>query len=308
MSKTRRAAYQKASHQKNVTGTKIRQMITPSLQAEIETALGRRILAVAPLSAANNAQIYRLTLEDRRFVVAKVAERDLDTEAYMLNYLKTKSQLPVPTVHYSNEHVIIMDFISSLASPDSRVSRHAAEILCALHAIKAETYGLERDTLVGSLRQPNTPEKDWAKFFVEQRLLYMAGEALKENKIDTSFMKQLETLCGRIPGMLKDAGGPSLIHGDIWGGNVLTGQGSVAAFLDPAIYYADPEIELAFIRLFNTFDDSFFLRYNEISRLKPGFFEERADLYNLYPLLVHTRLFGLSYARKAQKILTRFIG
>jgi fructosamine-3-kinase len=96
------------------------------------------------------------------------------------------------------------------------------------------------------------------------------------------------------------------VHGDVWGGNILCGNGRVAAFLDPAIYYADPEVELAFIRLLNTFSDSFFARYSEISPIRPGFFEERAHIYSLYPLLVHTRLFGTSYARKAQKILDKF--
>jgi fructosamine-3-kinase len=96
------------------------------------------------------------------------------------------------------------------------------------------------------------------------------------------------------------------VHGDVWSGNMVIGHGHIAAYLDPAIYYADAEVELAFIRLFNTFSDSFFAKYSELRPIRPGFHEERADIYNLYPLLVHTRLFGASYARKAQKILDKF--
>ncbi|MCE9507243.1 MAG: fructosamine kinase family protein [Alphaproteobacteria bacterium] len=281
-------------------------MITTELQAEIEQYLKGKIASLAPLSAANNAHIYRVTVKDRTPCVVKVAERGLDVEAYMLNYLKTKSKLPVPVVYYSNEHIIIMEFIESHHGLDEAAGLHAAELLAELHKIHADSYGLEQDTLIGFLRQPNTPTRDWVSFFAQHRLLYMAGEALKENKIEKSLMKQVEKLAGKLSNYIKKPNPPSLIHGDIWGGNILSAHGKIVAFLDPAIYYADPEMELAFIRLFNTFSGGFFARYNDLNPIKPGFFEERADIYSLYPLLVHARLFGASYARKAQKILDKF--
>jgi fructosamine-3-kinase len=281
-------------------------MITAALQSEIEKAMRKRMTAIAPLSAANNAQIYRITLEGNITLVTKVAERGLDIEAWMLGYLKTKSKLPVPAVLYSNEHVIVMEFIPSHHTLDDSCQINAAELLSELHAIRSDQYGLERDTLIGALRQPNAQSRDWPAFYGQHRLVFMAQEAHKEGRIDAKVVKQAEKLAGKLPGLLKNAAPPSLIHGDIWGGNILAGRGKIAAFLDPAIYYADPEIELAFIRLFNTFSESFFRRYNEVHPIRPGFFEERADIYALYPLLVHARLFGASYARKAMKILDRF--
>lgn len=281
-------------------------MITAALQKEVEQALRKKIIAIAPLSAANNAQIYRLSVEGNVAIVMKVAEKGLDIEAWMLGYLKSRSKLPVPAVLYSNEHVIVMEFIPSHHTLDDASQINAAELLAELHSIRADLYGLERDTLIGALRQPNAQNSDWAAFFAQQRLLYMAQEAQKEGKIDAKAVKQAEKLCARLPQLLKNPAPPSLIHGDIWGGNILGGRGRIAAFLDPAIYYADPEVEIAFIRLFNTFGEPFFRRYNELRPIRPGFFEERADIYSLYPLLVHARLFGTSYARKAQKILDRF--
>jgi fructosamine-3-kinase len=280
-------------------------MITPGLQTEIEKEMGGRLLALAPLSAANNAQIYRIAMDGGRVFVVKVAERGLDIEAFMLGYLAEKTRLPVPRVHYSNEHVIVMDFIDAHYSQDSRAARHAAELLAELHGIRAERYGFGQDTLIGALRQPNPPTDDWVAFFAEHRLLYMARLALEEGKIDAKMMKQAENLAGRLNAYIGNPGPPSLVHGDVWSGNVLSGRGKIAAFLDPAIYFADAEIELAFIHLFNTFDESFFDRYNDLRPIAPGF-AERADIYNIYPLLVHTRLFGASYARKAQKLLDRY--
>lgn len=281
-------------------------MIPEILQAEVERHLKQKIVAISPLSAANTVQIYRILLESKRTCVAKLAMRGMDVEAYMLNYLREKSKLPVPTVHYCNEHIIIMDFIDSGHSLNDACHRHAAELLADLHKVRADSYGMEKDTLFASFRQPNTRSKDWVKFFTEHRLLYMANETVRENKIDSRMMKQIEKLAGKIGSYIKNPAPPSLIHGDVWTGNLLPGKDKILAFLDPAIYYADPEIELAFIRLFNTFDGAFFTRYNEITPLRPGFIEERADIYNLYPLLAYIRLFGPSYARKVQRILDKF--
>lgn len=281
-------------------------MLTADLQAELETHTRQKIASISPLSAANTAQIYRIVTESKRAFVAKVADKGMDTEAWMLNYLREKSQLPVPAVLYSNDHVIVMPFIGAHHSLNDDGQRNAAEALAALHNIRADSYGLERDTHVASLFQPNKQTKDWVSFFGEQRLGYMAREALKEGKIDKDFLKKAEKLIGKLGKYIKDPAPPSLIHGDVWSGNILAGNGKVEAFLDPAIYYADPEIELAFIRLLNTFGEPFFTRYNEINPIRPGFNEERAEIYSLYPLLVHTRLFGMSYARKALRILEKF--
>jgi fructosamine-3-kinase len=281
-------------------------MLTPEQQKEIEQHLKQRIVSISPLSAANTAQIYRISTEQKSTFVAKVAESGMDTEAWMLNYLKTRSKLPVPAVFYSEKHIIIMEFINPHHGLDAQGEAHAAEALAGLHNIRAVEYGLERDTLIGSLHQPNKQGKNWVDFFAQQRLLYMAGEALKENKIDKNMMKLVEKMAAKLGAYIKNPDPPSLVHGDVWGGNILSGGNKVAAFLDPAIYYADPEVELAFIRLLNTFGEGFFKRYNEINPIRNGFFEERMHIYSLYPLLVHTRLFGTSYARKAQKILEKF--
>jgi fructosamine-3-kinase len=119
-------------------------------------------------------------------------------------------------------------------------------------------------------------------------------------------MSRLERFCGRLERYIDAPAAPSLVHGDLWGGNILVKAGRIAAFLDPAIYYADAEIELAFTTLFGTFGEAFFERYRERRAIAPGFFEARRDIYNLYPLLVHTRLFGGHYAASVDGILRRY--
>ena len=116
----------------------------------------------------------------------------------------------------------------------------------------------------------------------------------------------LEKLADSVGRWLEEPAQPSLVHGDMWGGNVLAANGRITGFIDPAIYFADAEVELAFSTLFGTCGDDFFSRYGEHRPIAPGFFEERRDLYNLYPLLVHVRLFGGSYVGSVSGILNKF--
>ncbi len=189
---------------------------------------------------------------------------------------------------------------------NASVQEDAADHLARLHRVTGRHFGLERDTLIGGLRQPNPETSSWRTFFVEQRLHFMGRQAMDAGRLPASLFKRIETLCGSLGRWIEEPAAPVLIHGDMWTGNVLCHRGRIAGFVDPAIYYADAEIELAFSTLFGTFGDAFFDRYQEHRPLAPGFFEERRDLYNLYPLLVHVRLFGGSYVNSVEWIVKKF--
>jgi fructosamine-3-kinase len=119
-------------------------------------------------------------------------------------------------------------------------------------------------------------------------------------------LARIERLCARLDEWLSEPERPSLLHGDVWTTNILADGDRITAFLDPAIYFGHPEIELAFTRLFGTFGRAFYDHYRQIRPIAPGFFEERCDFYNLYPLLVHVRLFGGSYVASVQHTLEQY--
>lgn len=280
-------------------------MLAPDLQ---ET-LGAAVTGTQVIGGGNTTTIIRLTLDDGRNLVMKQghASDKLNIEGWMLDYLAANSDLPVPRVYHATPDVLVMDEVPDTGRLDKPAQEHAAELLAALHDVTAEQYGLERDTLIGPLDQPNTPDADWIAFFAERRIGHMARKALDEGRIDTSLMRDIDRLIGRLDTLIGTPAKPSLIHGDIWQGNVLAGAGRINGFIDPAIYYADPEIELAFSTLFGTFSDAFFRRYHDLRPIRDGFFEERCDLYNLYPLLVHVRLFGAGYVGQVARIVGRFV-
>jgi len=276
---------------------------------QIEAALGVAVVDVAPLSGGCIGQVYRLRLADGEQVVAKIDEKphsELAREGEMLRYLAAHSSLPVPAVLHEANGLLLMEFLPGESHFSGRAQEHAAELLAALHQVTAPAYGLEMATLIGGLHQPNSWTDSWLAFFREQRLLYMGQEGVRSGRLPTAVFKRLAALCEHLDRWLAEPERPSLIHGDVWTTNVLAVGDRITGFVDPAIYYADPEIELAFTTLFGTFSRPFFARYEEIRPLAPGFFTERRDLYNLYPLLVHVRLFGGSYVNSIDQTLRQF--
>lgn len=253
-------------------------------------------------------EVYRVELEDRTPLVAKVdreAEAHLEREAYMLRYLRENSELPVPEVYHGSETLLLMEFIEGSSRFSEGAEHHAAELLAALHDVTADAYGHEQNTLIGSLDQPNNWNESWVEFFREHRMLYLADVAHKSGRLPLEDRGRIDLLAGKLEDLIEEPEQPSLIHGDVWSANVLAQGDSISAFLDPAIYHADREMEIAFISLFNSFGDSFLKRYRELRGIRDGF-ETRRDLYNLYPLLVHVYFFGGGYLGSIQSTLARF--
>ena len=278
-----------------------------ALKSNITDIAGAEVTAARPLSGGDIAEVLLVELADGRRVVAKVGggSSGLAVEGAMLRYLAANSDLPVPEVLHASDDLLVMSHIEAGGRLDADAERDAAELIAALHGITAERFGFDFDTVIGGLHQPNPWTDDWITFFREQRLLYMAREAVNAGRLAGAAAKRIEVLAAKLGEFLPTTSTPSLIHGDLWGGNVLCGRGRIAGFIDPATYYADAEIELAFSTLFGTFGEAFFSRYRELRPIAPGFFEERRALYNLYPLLVHVRLFGGHYAGQVEATLKK---
>ena len=276
-----------------------------ALAQRLGAVAGVAVRALTPLRGGDIAALWRVDLEDGRTLVAKQG-RHLDLEAWMLRYLSDNSKIPVPDVHHAEDTLLLMEFLEHDESFDDFAETHLGELVASLHAIEAPQFGAERDTLIGGLHQPNPRGDNWRDFFRDQRLLFMAGAASEAGRLPAAVQHRIDTLAGRLHIWLKNDARPSLIHGDLWAGNMLSRRTKVVGLIDPALYYADPEIELAFMTLFNSVGRNFFARYNERRKMRPGFFEERCDLYNLYPLLVHVRLFGGPYVAQVERTLSRY--
>jgi fructosamine-3-kinase len=281
----------------------------PGLEDRIRVVIGVTPVIVEPFSGGCVGDAFRVHLSDGTSIAAKVDElgnQKLDLEAYMLRYLAEHSRLPVPAVLFADDRLLLIEFLPGRSSYTAGAQQRAAELLADLHSISAPEFGMQRDTMIGGLHQPNPKAQLWLEFFRDRRLMHMGREANRAGRFPDEMLHRLERFCADLSRWIGEPDAPSLIHGDAWAGNILAEGERITGFLDPAIYHADPEIELAFTTLFGTFGEPFFRRYSEIRPLLPGFWEERKDIYNLYPLLVHVRLFGGSYISSVQETLRRF--
>ncbi len=281
-----------------------------TLKERLKTALGSAVLELSPLPVSFGLTGLTLRLADGRHLAVKAregtAQASLEIEAYMLRELGRLSQLPVPRVHFADPEFLVMDFIETDGGTITpQVERHAAELIAQLHAVPRASFGYARDTLIGPLPQPNPKSPRWIPFFREHRLLHMARAAHQEGRLPLKLLTRLERLGERLEDYLCEPPFPSLLHGDVWTGNVLVRGDRVAAFVDPAIYCGHPEIELAFTTLFGTFGRAFFDAYAALAPLEPGFHATRLGIYNLYPTLVHVRLFGASYLAGVEETLVK---
>lgn len=274
---------------------------------------GLPIRGLRPLSGGCVGQVYLAECNDGTRAVLKVAQSrraepdgsTLDIEGYMLEYLRVHSRLPVPRVLYCSPSVLAMEYLPGQSRFDRKAEEHAAELLADLHNVTAPRFGFERSTLIGGLMQPNPWSDRWVNFYREQRLLYMAEESAQVGAVNAPLLRRIARLADDLDKYLMEPKHPSLLHGDVWTNNVLAEQGRITGFLDPAIYYGHPEVELAFITLFHTFGNYFFECYSTIHPLDAEFFTVRRPIYLLYPLLVHARLFGSTYAAEVDSILRR---
>ena len=162
-------------------------------------------------------------------------------------------------------------------------------------------FGWGGDNLIGSLPQPNGWSDDWAGFWAARRIRPLARELRARGALSAAQASIVETVAERADELLAPAttaDGPSLLHGDLWSGNVLFARGGAPVLIDPAVYVGHREVDLAMADLFGGFSGAFREAYDDAWPLQPGYLRRR-PAYQLYPLLVHARLFGGGYAASA---------
>lgn len=229
-------------------------------------------------------------------------------EAQGLNRLSAASVVRIPKVFSYGEagenQFLLIEFIDQARASGS-YWKILAQQLAALHRISQELYGLDFDNFIGSLPQPNQHYAGWVDFFIDQRLRPQLALALKSGKISSEVEHDFDRLFDKLPDLLLEEK-PALVHGDLWSGNVMTDEFGNPCLIDPAVYFGNREIEIAFTQLFGGFPREFYEEYYRVFPLQPSY-ESRFNLYNLYPLLVHVNLFGGGYFNQLVSILKRFV-
>jgi protein-ribulosamine 3-kinase len=285
-----------------------------ALAAELSALCGVRC-AAAParrLGSSGGAESYEWPCESGALFVKlgpTEARAALEAEAAGLIELSRARALRVPRVLASGATdtaaFLGLEWIDAVPA-DSACERRLGEGLAALHTATAPRFGWGRDNTIGRTSQANGWMREWADFFRERRLrpqLELAVQNGFGDLLGTSGERLVESvhllLAGHVPR-------PSLLHGDLWGGNWLATAAGEPVIFDPAVYYGDREADLAMTRLFGGFGAAFYRSYEAAQPLPAGA-QVRRELYNLYHVLNHANLFGAGYARQARAMIDRLL-
>lgn len=214
-------------------------------------------------------------------------------EAAMLRLLAAAG-VRVPAVEGEYDGILLIDHIPNdgLLSPNAWADVGAA--VARLHAERGQAYGWPVDYALGTVTLDNREGQDWVRFWGEQRLFAAAS------LLDRPWRARIETLARRLGELIPAEPPPALLHGDLWAGNILVESGHLAAFIDPACYHGHAEVDLAMLCLFSAPPEEFWAAYGE----RDAGWEARLPVYQLFPALVHLRLFGATYAPMVDRLLS----
>lgn len=226
-----------------------------------------------------------------------------EAEARGLAHLASTDAISVPGVigvgSSGDNSFLLLEYLSQ-GSMANGFWEEFGRSLAKMHKHSTKQFGLDHDNYIGSLGQSNTYHDTWTEFFIEERLDPQLQRANLPGAMQDDFNKLYAKMDSVFP-----VEPPALVHGDLWSGNYMIGPSGRAVVIDPAVYYGHREMDLGMTRLFGGFDNAFYAAYKEAHPLEPGW-EDRLDICNLYPLLVHVNLFGGGYINQVKTILNRF--
>jgi fructosamine-3-kinase len=270
-----------------------------------------QVLNVSPVSGGciHNAQKINTSSGNYFVKVNHAADLNMfETEYSGLELLASSGEINVPEPISSGvidgQAYLLLNFINS-SSRKSSFWYDFGNAMARLHKFhQNDRYGLSYSNYIGRLDQYNEFSEDWISFFIGQRLEIQLRLAFDNGYIDRSYLQSCARFYQRLPDLLP-VEPPSLLHGDLWSGNFMTGKEGQPVIIDPAVYYGNREIELSFTKMFGGFDRQFYRSYMEAYPLEPGF-ENRVDIYNIYPHLVHVNLFGPSYLGGVTPVIRKY--
>lgn len=276
----------------------------------ISDKISEEIISVKPVSGGDISSAYRVdTAKGQYFLKVNSASYAMEmfyAERDGLQAIEATKTITVPHVYLADaiegEAFLLMDLVES-KRPSSSDYQHLGRQLAELHQCSQNDFGFHSDNFIGSLPQQNNPHPDWAEFYWFERIFPHFQLALNAGLIQRKMIPEEQkaiALFREISGDVK----PSLLHGDLWGGNYLIATDGTPYLIDPAVYWGHSMVDIAMTRLFGGFGSDFYDAYHKIIP-KSGQYDAQIELYQLYYLLVHLNLFGSGYYSSVSSILKR---
>lgn len=284
------------------------------IKARIEEKLGSKIKSFTSLSGGCISDAFKVTIIDGSNYFLKYnpsTSNDMFIkEANGLKELAKANAIRIPNVLSFDEDFILLEYIptgSKMKNFFEDFGRRFAE----MHKYSSETFGFFEDNYIGSNPQINIPDEkeklDWTAFYFNKRILFQLQIAEKLGNSTPELRKVISKLENKIEDIIRGRiEKPSLLHGDLWGGNYMVDENGNAVLIDPAVYYGHREADLGMTKLFGGFSLEFYRAYVETFPLEDGY-DYRENIYKLYHVLNHLNLFGGGYYSQALSLIKFYV-
>ena len=274
----------------------------------IERHFGREPSQIVKLTGGDINEVYQAFLTEKSVVIkinnTQTLPQLFEKEKQGLELLSKSTFIvpkPLKIGTIDDTPFLIMDYIEQGSELNWAVF---GEKLAQLHQIEGKYFGLDHDNYIGSLEQINQECGAWSEFYTNHRLIAFTAKARDQGLFEKKHCNSVEKLCQRLDELIPVCK-PSLIHGDLWSGNLLIHASGHPVLIDPAVYYGHPEMDWAMLSLFGSYPVEALDHYQNLHPLEKGL-NERIDIHQLYPLLVHLILFGSGYLSGIERILKKY--
>ncbi len=271
----------------------------------ISACLDAPITEICRLSNSTSGPTFRISCTIGRFFVKLCREADVlaaehDGLASLLATHAIRVPKPMALATFDSISALVSEYIE-LSGLQTDYPLFAAQLYFT-HSQHGSRFGWHRNNYIGPSQQINTQCDSWCEFFLNHRLNVQLRMAARNG-----YANHLQSLAERLPdavcAILENHNpAPSLLHGDLWGGNCGFDDAGAPVVYDPAVYFGDCEAELAMTRLFGSLPDEFHVAYQQHHRLPDGW-QLRASVYNLYHILNHLNIFGTAYLSPARHLM-----
>jgi fructosamine-3-kinase len=231
-------------------------------------------------------------------------------EANGLKELTKANAIRIPDVLSFDEDYTLLEYIPT-GNKSKNFFEEFGRNFAEMHKFTSDSFGFYEDNYIGSNQQKNIPNEkeksNWANFYFNKRILYQFQLAEKLGNSTPELRKGISNLENKIEEIVSDSKEkPSLLHGDLWGGNYMVDDNGNAVLIDPAVYYGHREADLGMTKLFGGFSSEFYNAYHERFQLEDGY-DYREHIYKLYHVLNHLNLFGGGYYSQALSLIKFYI-